>query len=193
MTGHEFAEELKAWESSLNLSHPHKIGKIHANPEKSKHLETATIDLFGLSVDFVNLRQEEYASSSSMVNSESTGSRIPTIVSFGTPLQDALRRDLTINSLFYNIHTGLVEDLTGKGISDLLESPLIRTPLDPHETFLDDPLRILRCIRFASKLEYPLADNIMPVVRERNIQEALRTKVSRERVGIEMDKIFKCM
>lgn len=52
------------------------------------------------------------------------------------PQQDALRRDFTINSLFYNINTGAIEDYTGKGLQDLRQG-LIRTPLPPMETFLD--------------------------------------------------------
>lgn len=79
----------------------------------------------GLWVDLVNLRSEEYAHNS----------RIPTMT-FGTPEQDALRRDFTINSLFYNINEGLVEDLTGRGIADMKQG-IIRTPLPPRETFLD--------------------------------------------------------
>jgi tRNA nucleotidyltransferase (CCA-adding enzyme) len=71
-------------------------------------------------------------------------------VKIGTPLEDALRRDLTINSLFYNINKKEVEDFTGKGIEDLKHG-IIRTPLDPLQTFLDDPLRILRTIRFATR------------------------------------------
>ncbi|KAJ2509296.1 CCA tRNA nucleotidyltransferase, mitochondrial, partial [Coemansia sp. RSA 2049] len=64
------------------------IAKISQNPERSKHLETATTSVLGLSVDFVNLRSETY-------NSDS---RIPQM-EFGTPLEDALRRDITINAL----------------------------------------------------------------------------------------------
>lgn len=62
-----------------------------------------------ISVDFVNLRTETYTEDS----------RIPT-VGMGSPKQDALRRDLTINSLFYNIHTNTVEDFTGKGTNALM-------------------------------------------------------------------------
>ena len=62
-------------------------------------------------------------------------SRIPQ-VDFGTPEQDALRRDFTINSLFYNIDTEVVEDLTGHGKEDL-KAGLIRTPLPASETFQD--------------------------------------------------------
>ena len=54
--------------------------------------------------------------------------------------------DITINSLFYNIHTKRIEDYTKKGLDDL-RNGFIRTPLDPKETFLDDPLRILRVLR----------------------------------------------
>jgi hypothetical protein len=55
---------------------------------------------------------------------------------FGSAKQDALRRDFTINALFYNLNEGAVEDLTGRGLEDL-RAGLIRTPLPPTETFLD--------------------------------------------------------
>ena len=73
---------------------PDDIGNLHRvlpNPEKSKHLETACIPLFGLDLDFVNLRKETYA----------IDSRNPQ-VEFGTAEEDALRRDATVNALFYN-------------------------------------------------------------------------------------------
>jgi len=68
----------------------------------------------------------------------------------GTPLEDAERRDLTINSMFYNIKEEKIEDYTGKGLDDLWAG-IARTPLDPYKTFTDDPLRILRTVRFASR------------------------------------------
>jgi len=70
-------------------------------------------------IDLVNLRSETY----------SDISRVPTI-EIGTPEQDALRRDLTINSMFYNINENKVEDYTGKGIDDL-KNKILRTPLEP--------------------------------------------------------------
>eukprot|EP00592_Proboscia_alata_P021876 CAMPEP_0194425522 /NCGR_PEP_ID=MMETSP0176-20130528/24806_1 /TAXON_ID=216777 /ORGANISM="Proboscia alata, Strain PI-D3" /LENGTH=202 /DNA_ID=CAMNT_0039235883 /DNA_START=66 /DNA_END=670 /DNA_ORIENTATION=+ len=89
--------------TSLSLSKPPpKIGIINANPDQSKHLETATMKLFSHSIDFTNLRGEEYASHS----------RIPVNTWRGTPYQDALRRDLTVNALFYNLHTHTIEDYT---------------------------------------------------------------------------------
>jgi tRNA nucleotidyltransferase (CCA-adding enzyme) len=52
------------------------------------------------------------------------------MMDIGTPEEDALRRDLTINAMFYNINEGKVEDLTGKGMDDLAEG-ILRTPLEP--------------------------------------------------------------
>jgi tRNA nucleotidyltransferase (CCA-adding enzyme) len=105
MMGREFAQHVQAYMAVQKLPLP-SIGVIAANPEQSKHLETATMRLFDHWVDFVHLRAESYSSHS----------RIPTVV-VGTPLQDALRRDFTINALFYNIQQAEVEDFTGKGIS----------------------------------------------------------------------------
>ena len=85
-----------------------QIGVIAANPEQSKHLETATMRLCGVEVDFVNLRSESYA--------EAGDTRIPTMT-FGTPEQDASRRDFTLNALFFNAHTRAIEDYTCKGLS----------------------------------------------------------------------------
>lgn len=102
MMGVPFAELLVSFCSSVKGIHVDKIAKIESNPDRSKHLETARTTIMGVELDFVNLRNEEYAENS----------RIPTQVTFGTPLEDALRRDLTINALFYNIHSRGVEDCT---------------------------------------------------------------------------------
>ncbi len=110
---------------------------IKCNNDKSKHLETAVIKVQNQFIDLVNLRSEEYGEES----------RVPEI-KIGTPEQDALRRDLTINSMFYNINKGLIEDLTGRGLIDL-KNKMANTPLQPLKTFVDDPLRVLRTIRFA--------------------------------------------
>lgn len=183
-----------------------RITKISANPEQSKSLETATANILGLSLDFVNLRKEIYEGNS----------RIP-IMSFGTPLEDAERRDITINSLFYNVKTRKVEDWTEKGLLDM-RAGLIRTPLPPLTTFLDDPLRVLRCIRFASRFNYALDVDVracltgtadsrqmtaaddprlqgvepgsMSQKGRELVRDALMNKVSRERVGIEVDKML---
>lgn len=144
----------------------------------SKHLETATIRVEGQMIDLVNLRSETYTDES----------RVPTI-EFGTPSEDAYRRDLTINSMFYNINEEKIEDLTGKGISDL-SSRLIRTPLEPLQTFLDDPLRVLRTIRFANRFEFDIVPDIIIAAKNPQVRESVLNKVSFERYGIELDKMF---
>lgn len=107
---------------------PGKIAVIQANPEQSKHLETARMRIKDTWIDLVNLRSETY----------SQHSRVPEM-EFGTPYQDAMRRDFTVNSIFYNINKEIVEDFTEKGIEDL-DGKVIRTPLPPMETFLDGKL-----------------------------------------------------
>ncbi|KAF7684769.1 CCA tRNA nucleotidyltransferase, mitochondrial [Astathelohania contejeani] len=153
------------------------IGVIRSNPDKSKHLETAAMIIDGVFVDFLNLRTESYADS-----------RIP-ISSIGTPKEDAFRRDLTINSLFYNLMTSEVEDFTGMGLDDL-SNGIIRTPLDPLSTFLDDPLRILRTIRFASRFQFKIEPEIFKAMKIKSVKEALKKKVSNERIGKEINKII---
>ena len=105
-------------------------------------------------------------------------------------MEDALRRDITINALFYNIHTRQVEDWTGLGIQDLKEG-LIRTPLPPRQTFNDDPLRILRVIRFATRFGYRLDEAIIMAAKEPEIKESFLKKISRERVGVEVEKMLR--
>lgn len=182
MTGEQFAIGLN--EYLLNNYNkyeitPHSIHKIEKNPEKSKHLETATTKIFDTEIDFVNLRSEEYTNLS----------RIPTI-NFGTPIQDALRRDATLNALFYNVTTGKIEDLTGKGIEDL-QNGLLRTPLPPRQTFLDDPLRVLRLIRFASRFDFTIVPDVLKEMADPEINIAFDNKISKERIGNEMEKILK--
>ncbi|THF96961.1 hypothetical protein TEA_003592 [Camellia sinensis var. sinensis] len=181
------------------------VGVIQCNPDQSKHLETARMRLFDVWIDFVNLRSEDY----------SENSRIPTM-RFGTAEEDAYRRDLTINSLFYNINTNSVEDFTGRGIADLKSGKIV-TPLPPKETFLDDPLRVLRAIRFAwvfldcnhevltlqnkcrilfghtdtagtrARFGFTLDDELKKAASDDDVKAAIADKISRERIGHEID------
>eukprot|EP01130_Rhizamoeba_saxonica_P017152 TRINITY_DN8190_c0_g1_i1.p1 TRINITY_DN8190_c0_g1~~TRINITY_DN8190_c0_g1_i1.p1 ORF type:complete len:525 (-),score=113.68 TRINITY_DN8190_c0_g1_i1:11-1585(-) len=181
MMGYQFAQLLQEHmvEDGLLDADHHGPGLIKANPEQSKHLETATMQLFDVWLDFVNLRTEVYTGDN----------RIPEI-QIGTAYEDALRRDLTINSLFYNINEDLVEDFTGRGIIDLKKG-LIDTPLEPTKTFTDDPLRILRSIRFASRYEFSIDSRLATSIQSQEIKEHLGNKVSRERFGIEIWKMMK--
>jgi tRNA nucleotidyltransferase (CCA-adding enzyme) len=178
MSGEPFALAVKDY-MERNGYHMSQVSKIQMNPEKSKHLETATARLLDQEIDFVNLRSETYHEHS----------RNPE-VEFGSPLEDALRRDLTINSLFYNLHTNQVEDFTGHGLEDM-KNQYARTPLPPFQTLLDDPLRLLRIIRFATRFGYSLDPTIMEAAKNPVIHQAFIKKLSRERVGTEMEKMMK--
>lgn len=188
MTGFQFGLRMKEYLESSGNAEKYGIGKegalgglhkIEANPEKSKHLETVTTKVFGLDIDLVNLRKETY----------SENSRNPQM-EFGTPEEDALRRDATVNALFYNLTTNSIEDFTGRGFEDMRRK-IIRTPLKPYQTFKDDPLRVLRLIRFASRLGYTIDPDTKAAMSNEDIKEALKLKISRERVGVELEKMLK--
>uniref|UniRef100_A0A7S2R939 Poly A polymerase head domain-containing protein n=1 Tax=Eucampia antarctica TaxID=49252 RepID=A0A7S2R939_9STRA len=179
MLGREFADCLNEWLSTHGRE-THSVGLVLKNPEKSKHLETATMKVGKFWIDFVNLRAEEYTEDS----------RIPDLMRIGTAQEDAFRRDLTINALFYNINTGRVEDITGRGF-DHLKKGIIATPLPPLTTLLDDPLRVLRSVRFAARLRFGMDEALREAARHENVRLALAQKVSRERIGSEVDLMFR--
>ncbi|OQU99142.1 Poly A polymerase head domain-containing protein [Cladophialophora immunda] len=190
MTGWEFGQALQTFIKEHGAKYEEQaakqgfnsqvkdIHKIAANPDKSKHLETITTRMFGIDVDFVNLRKEVY----------NHQNRHPQ-VEFGTAKEDALRRDATVNALFYNLDTQAVEDFTHRGLEDM-KNKIIRTPLAPYQTFKDDPLRVLRLIRFACRLQYEIEATAKEAMKDQTIHEALRLKISRERVGVEIGKIM---
>ncbi|KAK4166608.1 hypothetical protein QBC43DRAFT_313002 [Cladorrhinum sp. PSN259] len=186
MTGEEFVDRLREYadipaNKTLHNLQPDDVGRLHTvarNPEKSKHLATSTIKLCGLDVDFVNLRKETYTDDS----------RNPE-VEFGTAEEDAERRDATVNALFYNLNTGIVEDFTG-GWEDM-RAKLIKTPLEPKQTFMDDPLRVLRLVRFASRLGFRIDEAAERVMGDEEVLGNLKVKISRERIGVELEKMLK--
>lgn len=100
--------------------------------------------------------------------------------------QDAERRDFTVNALFYNVTSNVIEDLTGHGLVDL-RSGVLRTPLEPRVTFLDDPLRVLRALRFASRFGFAMVPPLRAAAVDSDVLAALASKVSRERVGNETE------
>ena len=164
----------------LGMSGPHVI---RANPDQSKNLETARMYVnlpsgSRMEIDVAQARQDVYDKSS----------RIPTVVS-ATAEEDAARRDLTINSLFYSVNKDEVEDFTGKGVEDL-QNHVIRTPLDPFKTFSDDPLRMLRCCRFSARYGWDISPDVAKALSAPELRERLKTKVSQERKGIELKSML---
>ena len=142
---------------------------------KQANLQTATINLFGKDIDIVNLRKETY----------NQNSRVP-IITKGTPEEDALRRDITINCLFYNINKKCVEDFTDQGLKDL-EQGIINMPKDAKISFSEDPLRVLRIIRFATRFGFKLTDNILDNLE---IKDEFKNIISRQRIEKELSKMM---
>jgi|SRR5579872_6778833 len=105
-----------------------------------------TLDVGGVEcqVELVTARAESYQ----------PDSRKPDVQP-GSIQQDVLRRDFTINTLLENLHTGELLDVTGSAQADLARRTL-RTPVDPRVTFFDDPLRMLRAVRFAARFEFEI-------------------------------------
>lgn len=138
---------------------------------------TAQVKWHGHEIEFVGARSESYSSDS----------RKP-VVEVGTLEDDQCRRDFTINVLALCLngeHFGELVDPFG-GVDDLREK-IIRTPLDPDITFSDDPLRMMRCVRFASQLGFYIYDETFDAL-ERNAE---RIKiVSQERRIDELNKII---
>ena len=165
MSGRDFATRLMEFE---------KV-KLHVNPEQSQHLDSAKVGVYGTAIDMCQLRCDEY----------SEGSRIPTI-RIGTLMEDTLRRDFTMNSMYYNVNTGKVEDLT-TGFDDLVNG-MVRTPRDAFVSFNEDPLRIFRAVRFATRFNFSVDDAIMKAAAA--TRDLIPEKVTRPRMEQEISKIL---
>lgn len=133
------------------------------------------IDLSGLKVEFVTTRTETYTPD---------GGRKPQ-VGFGTIQDDVERRDFTVNALLYDLTNNKIVDLVG-GLEDI-EKGIIRTPLDPDIIFNEDPLRMLRAVRFAGRYGWQIDPSIEESIKN-NVH--LLSTISRERVRDELVKII---
>jgi tRNA nucleotidyltransferase/poly(A) polymerase len=142
-----------------------------------RNFGTAQVKFHDMEVEFVGARKESY----------SHDSRKP-IVEDGTLEDDQNRRDFTINAMAICLNESRFGELVDpfNGIADL-EDGIIATPLDPEVTFSDDPLRMMRCIRFATQLNFKIEEETFDALN----RMADRIKiVSGERIEVELNKIM---
>ncbi len=153
-----------------------KLGK-KAHVSVFRNFGTAQVKCGALEVEFVGARRESY----------SHDSRKP-VVEDGTLEDDQNRRDFTINALAVCLNHARFGELVDPfgGLDDMKEKT-IRTPLDPDVTFSDDPLRMMRCIRFATQLKFYIDDETFEALA-RN-RERIRI-ISYERISDELNKIL---
>lgn len=153
-----------------------KLGR-HAHLSVFRNFGTAQVKWHGNEVEFVGARKESYQ----------RNSRKP-IVEDGTLEDDQNRRDFTINAMAVCLNAQRLGELVDPfdGMYDLQEG-IIATPLDPDITFSDDPLRMMRCVRFATQLHFIIEDETFDAL-ERN-RERIKI-ISGERIITELNKII---
>lgn len=145
-----------------------------------KNFETALLNIDEYKIEFVSARKESYDRSS----------RKPLVESASLE-EDLSRRDFTINAITAGINeTNFGEVIDNfDGLNDI-KNKIIKTPLDPYKTFEDDPLRIMRAVRFASRFDFKIEENTFSAIREMRHRLSDEGVVSQERITNEFLQIL---
>lgn len=164
-SGIELAQQV-----SKNLPHQPKV-------QVFKTYGTAMLRYDDIEIEFVGARKESYTEDS----------RNP-VVEDGTLVDDQNRRDFTINALALSLNQDNFGELLDpfNGIEDL-DKGIIRTPLDPNITYSDDPLRMMRAIRFATQLNFTIEEKSLNAIKKNKDRIKIITK---ERIVVELNKIL---
>jgi len=172
--------DIVATGSGIELA-KHVSKKLPSNPKVQifKTYGTAMIKHEGIDIEFVGARKESYEKDS----------RNP-IVENGSLEDDQNRRDFTINAMAISLNTASYGELLDpfKGISDI-KSKSIKNPLEPAITFSDDPLRMLRAIRFATQLNFKIDPDCLKAIKEQSQRIEI---ITNERINVELQKILEC-
>jgi putative nucleotidyltransferase with HDIG domain len=149
--------------------------RVDAPPEFYPRFGTALVRVDGLHIEFASARKESYDQTSRKPDTHRA-----------TLEEDMLRRDFTVNALMMDPHDRQIIDLLGAGLSDL-HNKILRTPVAPDQTFFDDPLRMLRAVRFKHRLGFEFADGLAESIRSHADRLEI---ISADRIRDELTKML---
>ena len=154
------------------LNQNEKNCKIYRKENSRKKFDLICVPIFKKKIDIVNIQYNKFKEDS--------------------PYEDALKRDITINSLLYNLNEKKVEDFTEKGINDL-KNGIINTTIDPYIKLKEEPYLIIRIVRFSIRFNYKIEDNLNKIIID-NINELkilINQKNYYDKIKIEIGNILK--
>lgn len=153
---------------------PEQVQKVFSDKECIDHSKFGSV--WVEDVEITTFRKDTY----------NIGNRFPMVTFVSTMKEDAIRRDFTINALYMN-KNGKIFDPLDRGIEDL-KRKVIKTIKEPNHSFEEDPLRMIRAIRFSRMLNFTLDSKVQESLNSEKLQQLLRETVSVKRVQKEIEK-----
>lgn len=161
------------------------VYKKGSNPVIYPTYGTAKFQLYGVKHNGMDIGSIEIEAVMTRTEKYVKGNRKPEVKA-GTLMQDVERRDFTVNSLLKDLTTGEIKDLTGMGKADIKRG-IVQTPMNPDIIFTEDPLRMLRAIRFTVKYSWDLPLFMIKAIK-RNARQI--NTISKERIHEELNKML---